>query len=64
VSFYHRSLAEYVDAFLAAGLQLTKIVDVDHPSVAALRVPGQEMPAGEELPRFMVLAFAKPSPAR
>jgi hypothetical protein len=24
-------------------------------------VPGQEMPAGEELPRFMVLAFAKPS---
>jgi 2-polyprenyl-3-methyl-5-hydroxy-6-metoxy-1,4-benzoquinol methylase len=63
VSFYHRSLAEYVDAFLAAGLQLTKIVDVDHPSVAALRVPGQEMPAGEELPRFMVLAFAKPSRA-
>jgi hypothetical protein len=35
-------------------------VDVDHPNVAALRVPGQEMPAGEELPRFMVLAFVKP----
>jgi 2-polyprenyl-3-methyl-5-hydroxy-6-metoxy-1,4-benzoquinol methylase len=64
VSFYHRSLAEYVDAFLAAGLQLTKIVDVDHPSVAALRVPGQEMPVGEELPRFMVLGFAKPISAR
>jgi 2-polyprenyl-3-methyl-5-hydroxy-6-metoxy-1,4-benzoquinol methylase len=60
VSFYHRSLAEYVDAFLTAGLHLTRIVDVDHPNIAALRVPGQEMPAGEELPRFMVLAFAKP----
>lgn len=64
VSFYHRTLPEYVDAFLAAGLQLTKILDVDHPNVAALRVPGQEMPAGEELPRFMVLAFVKPSMAR
>ena len=31
VSFYHRTLPEYLDAFLDAGLRLTKIVDVDHP---------------------------------
>jgi 2-polyprenyl-3-methyl-5-hydroxy-6-metoxy-1,4-benzoquinol methylase len=60
VSFYHRTLAEYVDAFLAAGLHLTKIVDVDHPSIAARRAAGETLPEGEELPRFMVLGFAKP----
>ena len=48
------------DAFLDAGLQLKKMVDVDHPNVAARRARGEEMPPGEQLPRFMVLAFAKP----
>jgi 2-polyprenyl-3-methyl-5-hydroxy-6-metoxy-1,4-benzoquinol methylase len=60
VSFYHHTLAEYVDAFLAAGLHLTRIVDVDHPRIAALRASGEPVPPGEQLPRFMVLAFAKP----
>ena len=36
VSFYHRTLGEYLDAFLAAGLELTKLVDVDHPEIAAV----------------------------
>jgi SAM-dependent methyltransferase len=60
VSFYHHTLPEYLDAFLAAGLCLTKLVDVDHPSVAERRAPGEELPLGDQLPRFMVLAFAKP----
>ena len=60
VSFYHRTLPEYLDAFLDAGLHLTKIVDVDHPTVAERRARGETLPPGEQLPRFMVLAFAKP----
>jgi SAM-dependent methyltransferase len=60
VFFYHRTLAEYVDAFLNVGLRLTKIVDIDHPAIAARRAQGDELPLGEQLPRFMVLAFAKP----
>lgn len=61
VSFYHRTLPQYLDAFLDAGLRLTKIVDVDHPNVAARRARGEDLPPGEQLPRFMVLAFARPS---
>jgi SAM-dependent methyltransferase len=67
VPFYHRTLPEYLDAFLDAGLRLDRLVDVDHPGVAAARAagrppgaPGSPLPAGEQLPRFMVLAFAKP----
>ena len=60
VSFYHRTLPQYLDAFLDAGLHLTKIVDVDNPSVAARRASGETLPPGDQLPRFMVLAFAKP----
>src|SRR5205823_3317467 len=41
VSFYHRTLPEYLDAFLDAGLRLTKIVDVDHPGIAARRARGK-----------------------
>jgi hypothetical protein len=60
VAFYHRTLGEYLDAFLGAGLRLTKLVDVDHPAVAADRVAGRPLPEGEALPRYMVLAFDKP----
>lgn len=60
VSFYHRTLPQYLDAFLDAGLYVKKIVDVDHPNVAALRAAGETLPIGEQLPRFMVLAFGKP----
>ena len=59
VSFYHRTLGEYLDAFLAAGLQLTKLLDVDHPEIAAVRGTDGPSPEGDELPRFMILAFAK-----
>ena len=67
VPFHHRTLADYLDAFLATGLRLSRLVDVDHPEVAAARAagrppgsPGSPFPAGEQLPRFMVLAFEKP----
>jgi SAM-dependent methyltransferase len=60
VKFFHRTLPDYLDAFLDAGLYVTKIVDVDHPRTAALRASGEDLPVGEQLPRFMVLAFAKP----
>jgi hypothetical protein len=61
VSFYHRTLGEYLDAFLSAGLALTRLVDVDHPAAAADRLAGRPLPEGDELPRYMVLAFARPS---
>ena len=60
VVFYHRTLGEYLDAFLGAGLRLTKLVDVDQPTFAAARAAATPPPAREQLPRFMVLAFAKP----
>lgn len=60
VRFYHRTLGEYLDAFLAAGLRLTKLLDVDRPEIAADRDAGKLLPDGEDLPRFMLLAFEKP----
>lgn len=60
VVFYHRTLGEYLDAFLSAGLRLLKLVDVDHPRATADKAAGRPLPVGEELPRYMVLAFAKP----
>lgn len=59
VSFYHRPLAEYLDAFLASGLQLSHLVDVDHPGIVTERAAGNPLPEGEEIPRFMVIAFTK-----
>lgn len=55
----HRTLEEYMDAFLQAGLRLTKLADVPEKSY----VPGPDsiLPVGEgRFPRFMVLAFIRP----
>jgi hypothetical protein len=60
VSFYHRTLPEYVDAFLDAGLHLARMVDLERPSMAVRRASGEELPANDQLPHFMVLAFTKP----
>ncbi len=54
--YYHRTLEEYLDAFLAAGLRLTKLADV----VDVFGLPWL-LPEGCRFPRFMVLAFEKPS---
>jgi SAM-dependent methyltransferase len=58
VYYYHRTLEEYLDAFLSSGLRLTKLADLagladDHP-------PHAIVPEGERFPRFMLLGFVKP----
>jgi len=54
----HRTTEEYLDAFLGAGLRLTKLAD----SVANCFQPGPDsiLPEGSRFPRFMLLRFAKP----
>jgi len=50
--YYHRTLEQYLDAFLDAELRLVKLVDVpEGPSQTSLR---------GRFPRFMILAFEKP----
>lgn len=58
VLHYHRTLEEYLDSFLAAGLRLVKLADLagradEHP-------PHALVPPGDRFPRFMLLGFAKP----
>jgi len=46
VPFYHRTprtLADYLDAFLAAGLRLARLLDVDHPDAAGGRAAGHPL---------------------
>jgi 2-polyprenyl-3-methyl-5-hydroxy-6-metoxy-1,4-benzoquinol methylase len=53
--YYHRTLEEYLDAFLAAGFRLAKLADVPH------RVnPSPRLLEGSRFPFFMILAFDKP----
>jgi hypothetical protein len=59
VPYYHRTLEEYLDVFLDAGLHLVKLADV--PDVFGLE---WLLPKGCRFPRFMILAFAKPSVRR
>jgi SAM-dependent methyltransferase len=59
VWFYHRTLPEYLDAFLDAGLRLTRMVDLERPSMAERRTRGEELPPHDQLPHFTVLAFSK-----
>lgn len=60
VRFYYRTLSDYLDAFVAAGLHLIKLLDIDDPKIAGVRDAGGPLPEGEELPRFTLLAFEKP----
>ncbi len=53
--YYHRTLEQYLDAFLHAGLTLAKLVDV--PDVFGLE---WALPKESRFPRFMILAFVKP----
>lgn len=53
--YYHRTLEQYLDAFLDTGLTLAKLVDV--PDVFGLE---WVLPKGSRFPRFMILAFDKP----
>jgi 2-polyprenyl-3-methyl-5-hydroxy-6-metoxy-1,4-benzoquinol methylase len=56
--FHHRTMEEYLDAFLSSGLQLTKLADL--PARAFPPAPDTILPEGYVFPRFMLLAFAKP----
>lgn len=56
--YHHRTLEEYLDAFLETGLCLTKLVDV--PDRAFEHEPATILPTGYLFPRFMLLAFRKP----
>jgi 2-polyprenyl-3-methyl-5-hydroxy-6-metoxy-1,4-benzoquinol methylase len=58
VHFYHRTLEEYLDAFLAGGLRLLKLVDP--PNVASNPRMDTLLPEGYRLPFLMILAFEKP----
>lgn len=53
--YYHRTLEEYLDAFLGAGLRLAKLVDVPDTF-------GRQwlLPPHCRFPVFMILAFEKP----
>lgn len=65
IHYYHRTLEEYLDAFIAAGLRLTKLVDLrtitsDQSSQRAS--PGRDpldtlLPSGYRFPYFMLLGF-------
>jgi len=55
VGYYHRTLAEYLAAFLASGWQLAALVDVPAPPRDDL-----PLPPGSRFPFFTVLAFDKP----
>jgi SAM-dependent methyltransferase len=56
--YYQRTLEDYLDAFLAAGLRLTKLADL--PAHADEHPPHTCLPPGTRLPRFLLLAFTLP----
>jgi SAM-dependent methyltransferase len=56
IGYYHRTLGEHLDAFLAAGWHLAKLVDVPATPRDDLALPPHS-----RFPLFMVLAFDKPA---
>jgi SAM-dependent methyltransferase len=58
---YHQTLQDYLDAFLAQDLHLTKLADI--AARADSHRPDACLPDGARFPRFMLLAFSKPSTA-
>jgi SAM-dependent methyltransferase len=55
--YHHQTLEEYVDAFAAAGLVVTRLADV--PTMASVHGQDTILPAGARFPRFMILALLK-----
>lgn len=54
----HRTLEEYIDAFVGAGLSLTKLADI--PANAFVHEAGTLLAEEGRFPRFMLLAFVRP----
>jgi 2-polyprenyl-3-methyl-5-hydroxy-6-metoxy-1,4-benzoquinol methylase len=59
VYHYHRTLEDYLDAFLASGLRLAKLADLT--GLAGTHPPYAAVPEGHRFPRFMLLGFEKPA---
>jgi len=55
---HHRTLENYLDAFHAGGLRLTKLTDV--LTRADSHRPDAYLPPGGRFPYYMLLAFSKP----
>lgn len=60
VHFYQRTLGEYLDAFLSAGFQVQRLIDIPTPEGTFKRQPGILIPEGVHFPFFMLLSFSKP----
>jgi SAM-dependent methyltransferase len=58
IYYYHRTMEDYLDAFLSRGLQLTKLADLQ--TLADVHPPHAIVPEGDRFPRFMLLRFVKP----
>ena len=56
--YHHRTLENYLDAFHAGGLRLSKLADM--PALADIHGPDAYLPPGGRFPRFMLLAFNRP----
>jgi 2-polyprenyl-3-methyl-5-hydroxy-6-metoxy-1,4-benzoquinol methylase len=55
VFFYHRTLQEYISAFVANGFMLCGLLDVPH----TIARDNALLPAGSRFPYFMILSFVK-----
>ncbi|HEX8007037.1 MAG TPA: methyltransferase domain-containing protein [Trebonia sp.] len=55
--YHHRTLQDYLDAFLGSGLSLTKLADI--PAMASVSEPKTILPEGGRFPRFMLLRFTR-----
>lgn len=60
VHFYQRTLEQYIDAGLMAGLQLQRLVDIPTPEGSFTRQSGMLIPEGHHFPFFMLLSFTRP----
>jgi hypothetical protein len=58
VYHYHRTLEDYLSAFLGVGLRLVKLADLK--GLADKHPPYSIVPEGHRFPRFMLLGFEKP----
>jgi len=58
VYHYHRTLEDYLDAFMGAGLRLVKLADL--AGLADKHPAHSIVPEGDRFPRFMLLGFEKP----
>jgi 2-polyprenyl-3-methyl-5-hydroxy-6-metoxy-1,4-benzoquinol methylase len=59
VSFWHRTLEEYLSACFAAGLQLRRLVDVPTPEGSFKRRSDTLIPEGYHFPFFTILSLVK-----